>query len=83
MLEEADFKEVEYDTDKQNGVCFRCRLLLKNISATGGTATAGPLLNRKSLAEFCRTYENCFRNGNGVPLTYRAIVGVSRKRPQS
>ena len=83
MLEEADFKEVDYDTINKTVYASAAALLLKNISATGGTATAGPLLNRKSLAEFCRTYENCFRNGNGVPLTYRAIVGVSRKRPQS
>jgi malonyl-CoA O-methyltransferase len=83
LLEDAGFEGVKYDAANRTAYAPAAAVLLKNISATGGTATAGPLLNRKELAEFCRIYENSFRNGNGVPLTYRAIVGVSRKRPRS
>jgi malonyl-CoA O-methyltransferase len=83
MLEQAGFAAIAYETVIKTVYAPTAAMLLKSISAIGGTATAGPLLNRKELAEFCRTYENSFRTNDGIPLTYRAIVGGSRKGPRS
>jgi malonyl-CoA O-methyltransferase len=80
MLEEAGFADVDYETVEKTARAPTAAMVLKSISAIGGTATAVRLLNRKELAEFCRAYETAFSKGCGVPLTYRAIVGVCRKR---
>jgi ubiquinone/menaquinone biosynthesis C-methylase UbiE len=54
--------------------------LFKNISLMGGAVSSGKLLTRKTLADFCETYERNFHDRDrGVPLTYRAMVGVCRK----
>jgi hypothetical protein len=54
--------------------------LLKNISLMGGTVSAGRMLTKNTLAYFCELYERNFHDSvKGVPLTYRAIVGVCRK----
>lgn len=79
-LEKAGFEQTDYETVQRTAYAPEAAMLIKCISAMGGTATTGNLLNRKELSEFCRTYENSFRTGDGIPLTYRAIVGVCRKR---
>lgn len=54
--------------------------LLKTISGMGGAITADNKLTRRQLNEFCLRYEETFRESKGIPLTYRAIVGICRKQ---
>jgi malonyl-CoA O-methyltransferase len=80
-LESAGFIGLDFETTEKTAIAPTAAMVLKSISAIGGTATAAVrLLNRKEIAEFCRIYETAFNTGSGVPLTYRAIVGVCRKR---
>jgi malonyl-ACP O-methyltransferase BioC len=80
-LENAGFVDVDYETIEKTVHAPTAAIVLKNISAIGSCATAAArLLNRKEIAEFCRAYETAFSKGCGVPLTYRAIVGMCRKR---
>jgi len=53
---------------------------LGSLSGMGVTATGGRLLNRSELDNLCRTYTLAFRKDGAVPLTYRAVVGMARKR---
>jgi malonyl-CoA O-methyltransferase len=82
MLEGAGFEAIDYDMVHKTVYAPAAALLLKSISAIGGTATAGKLLNRKELSEFCRAYESRFRTGDGIPLTYRTVIGACRKGPR-
>lgn len=55
--------------------------LLKSISGIGAAVTAQRPLSRSGLSDFCDAYERMFRAPRrGVPLTYRAMLGVCRKR---
>lgn len=54
--------------------------LLKSISGMGGAITADNKLTRRQLNEFCLRYEETFRESKGIPLTYRALVGICRKQ---
>jgi malonyl-CoA O-methyltransferase len=78
-LQEAGFAAVAHETVTKTVHAPEAALLLKSISAMGGTASAGKYLNRGELMEFCRAYDNRFKTADGVPLTYRAIVGTCRK----
>jgi len=80
-LEDAGFVDVDYETTEKTVHAPTAAIVLKSLSAIGGTATAAVrLLDRKEIAEFCRAYETAFRAGGAVPLTYHAIVGMCRKR---
>jgi malonyl-CoA O-methyltransferase len=79
-LRNAGFRNVDFETVEKTVHAPTAAMVLKSISAIGGTATAAVrLLNRKELAGFCDAYEKGFRDSCGVPLTYRAAVGVCRK----
>jgi malonyl-ACP O-methyltransferase BioC len=54
--------------------------LLKTISGMGGAIAPGKLLTRRELENFCDRYDSTFRESEGVPLTYRALIGICRKR---
>jgi ubiquinone/menaquinone biosynthesis C-methylase UbiE len=56
--------------------------VLKNISATGAAVVPGKMLRRGDLAGFCEHYDRTFRTPEGVPLTWRALIGTARKRGQ-
>ena len=80
-LEDAGFADIGYDTIEKKFHASTAAKVLKSISAIGSCATAAArLLNRNELAGLCRAYETGFRDRSGVPLTYRAIAGVCRKR---
>jgi malonyl-CoA O-methyltransferase len=75
-LEDAGFKNIDYEVLEKTVHAPTAALVLKNISAIGGTATAAVrLLNRKEIAVFCSSYEDAFGSVAGVPLTYRALIG--------
>jgi malonyl-CoA O-methyltransferase len=57
--------------------------LLKSIRGMGGTATAEQQFNRSELAQFCDRYEKSFRTDRGVPLSYKALIGICRKENRS
>jgi malonyl-CoA O-methyltransferase len=82
-LEDAGFVDVVYETMEKTVSAPSAARVLRSISAIGSCATAAVrLLNRKEIAQFCSAYETAFGIGGTVPLTYRAIVGVCRKRQQ-
>lgn len=53
---------------------------LGSLSGMGVTATGGRLLNRAELDNLCGAYTLAFRKDGAVPLTYRAAIGMARKR---
>jgi len=53
---------------------------LGSLSRLGSTATSGRLLNRSELAELYKDYTMVFGKKGSVPLTYRCIIGVVRKK---
>lgn len=53
--------------------------LLKSLSAIGGTAVSGNRLSRSALFNFCKKIEDNFQSDNGVPISYRALIGSARK----
>jgi ubiquinone/menaquinone biosynthesis C-methylase UbiE len=82
-LYSAGFEAVDYEIIERVVHAPTAGMVLKNISAVGSTATAAfRLLNRKEVAALCSAYESDYRDGIGVPLTYRAALGVCRKGRQ-
>jgi len=53
---------------------------LGSLSRLGSTATSGRLLNRSELAKLYKDYTLVFGKKGTVPLTYRSIIGMVRKR---
>ena len=79
-LKDAGFEGIDYEEVEKTVHAPTAAMVLKNISAIGGTATgAVRLLDRKEIAEFCSLYEAAFGSAAGVPLTYRAVIGRCRK----
>lgn len=54
-------------------------ILLKSLSAIGGTAVSGNRMSRKALFDFCKKFEENFKSDKGVPISYRALIGSARK----
>jgi ubiquinone/menaquinone biosynthesis C-methylase UbiE len=75
----AGFNLVEHEIIERTLFFKDARTILKSISGMGATAREGPLLTRHNLERFCSGYEHRFRTSRGVPLTYRAMIGVCRK----
>ncbi len=59
------------------------KTLLHSVGRIGGGATEGRRLSRAGIETFCAEYERRFRTGQGVPLTWRALVGACRKNIES
>jgi malonyl-CoA O-methyltransferase len=78
-LNRSDFKIIETETFCSTVYFPSAFELLKSISGIGGTAVSGDRFTRKKLLEFCEQYESQYRCSDGVPLTYRAILGSARK----
>jgi SAM-dependent methyltransferase len=78
-LRAAGFDHISYEPVTHTVFAADAKANLKSINAIGGTGTEGPSLTRGKLADFCRSYEERFRTENGVPLTYKAIVGICKK----
>lgn len=53
--------------------------VLRHFSAIGSTASFTSSLTRTRLKEICHYYETHFGTGNGIPITYRAYYGFTRK----
>jgi malonyl-CoA O-methyltransferase len=81
MARTAGFQDIIFEPVRKTLLYPTATAAIKSVSAIGGTATAGKLLQRKSLLEFCNAYDSRFRTSEGVPLTCQAIVGVCRKGP--
>jgi malonyl-CoA O-methyltransferase len=79
MYSSAGLTIVEQEIVERTLYFKDARTALKSVSGTGATAHEGRLLTRRNLERFCRDYEHRFRTGSGVPLTYRATIGVCRK----
>jgi malonyl-CoA O-methyltransferase len=80
LLEDTGFETIEYETIEKTVHAPSAAMALRSVSAIGGTANAAVrFLNRKEIAGLCAAYESEYRNENGVPVTYRAAVGVCRK----
>jgi SAM-dependent methyltransferase len=74
-LHAAGFERVTFATVARTVFATNAATHLKSISAIGGSAAAGQLLTRGRVVAFCRAYEERFRKSEGVPLTYRTMVG--------
>ena len=53
--------------------------ILKNISAIGASAIAGPRLSKRQLMLLCEEYESRFKTKRGVPVSYMIALGVAGK----
>jgi len=53
--------------------------VLRHFSAIGSTASFTQSLTRSRLKEICSYYETRFGTGNGIPITYKAHYGFTRK----
>jgi SAM-dependent methyltransferase len=53
---------------------------LGSLNRLGSTAADGRLLNRLELAQLYKDYTLNFGNKGTVPLTYRSVIGVVKKR---
>jgi malonyl-ACP O-methyltransferase BioC len=83
LVTRAGFDFVNSETIEEKHFFPDALAVLRSISRMGGSATNGRKLTRRELEEFCRYYTDTFDNQNGVPLTYRAMVGLCKKRPLS
>jgi malonyl-CoA O-methyltransferase len=53
--------------------------LLQHLSSIGSTIVDSPTLTRGELKQFCLDFENTYATERGVPLTYNALYGTTRK----
>lgn len=78
-LEKAGFSILKTNTFTSTIYFPTAFKLLKSLSAIGGTAVTGDRLSRNALFNLCEKFELNFRSDNGVPLTYKALIGSARK----
>jgi malonyl-CoA O-methyltransferase len=57
--------------------------LLQHLSAIGSTGVHTDHLSRTGLKHLCSIFETTFGTQQGVPLTYKALLGTAQKRGQN
>jgi malonyl-CoA O-methyltransferase len=80
MMQQAGFTIEEHESFVFVDYMSSALKILQNIASIGGTAVAGKRMTRSELQHFCTLYERRFRTDKGIPLTFKAILGIARKK---
>lgn len=79
ILKNAQFTVLESEEVRFTQHFATSRKLLKAMSSIGGNAVSGKRLTPKEVKEFCELYEKKYTTPQGVPVTYRALIGTAIK----
>ncbi|MGB7569266.1 MAG: methyltransferase domain-containing protein [Chitinivibrionales bacterium] len=81
LVEKSGLKIIELEMFAQKSYFTSAWDILKNISAIGASAIAGPRLSKRQLILLCEEYEHRFKTKRGVPVSYTVALGQAKKGP--
>ncbi len=79
LIEKSGLKIIELEMFAQKSYFTSAWEILKNISAIGASAIAGPRLSKRQLMLLCEEYESRYKTKRGVPVSYMIALGVAGK----
>jgi Methylase involved in ubiquinone/menaquinone biosynthesis len=81
LIEKSGLKIIELEMFTKKCYFISAWDILKNISAIGASAVAGPRLFKRQILLLCEEYERRFKTRRGVPISYTIALGLAKKGP--
>lgn len=80
LLQREGLEAVEVEVFEEVQFFAGAREALKSLSAAGAVASGDAPMTRPGIEDFCREYERRTRRPEGVPLDWKSLIGVARRR---
>jgi hypothetical protein len=80
LLDGAGFETVGAEVFEEVQYFAGAREALKSLSSMGAAATGDAPMTRPEIEAFCGEYERRTRRPQGVPLDWKSLIGVARRR---